>query len=431
MSGSGSTNPEVDSYSKYRSGVVVITGSGAYSCMLNFTDLKRNKNKFYTMQLIKYNLRYIHFIRYGRIGEPGKVIERAYETEIEGIHAFHKQFKAKTGNNWLNRKHFEPQKGRYHLVDLLDSDTDSPLTPNVKDPPKSKLSPSLQLLLTHLVDLNQINRGLKSMKIDFRQFPLGKMTMTQLQRGGSVLQVLRNLIHQKQNLTMPEGRRALTLYGEIIELSNQYYLHVPVATGRKRPPHLDTVELVDKQYELIDELTYLIRGNQLASQPIKPDVNPLDSVYRQIKNEITPINTSDPVYTTIREALINTHAPTHKFTLKLLNLYSVSRKGEIEAYQKHGAKIGNEELLCHGSRTGNWLSILKNGLLLDPSRLGVHITGKMFGYGVYFTNSFSKSAQYCGVKPGEKGVSRPSSPSTRCIRGSGRQRQSSSAPPPK
>jgi len=40
--------------------------------------------------------------------------------------------------------------------------------------------------------------------------------------------------------------------------------------------------------------------------------------------------------------------------------------------------------------------------MLDPSRLGVKVTGKMFGYGIYFANSISKSAQYCGATEKKK-----------------------------
>jgi poly [ADP-ribose] polymerase len=42
----------------------------------------------------------------------------------------------------------------------------------------------------------------------------------------------------------------------------------------------------------------------------------------------------------------------------------------------------------------NFCSILNKGLLLNPDNIGVVITGKMFGYGIYFANAFSKSANY-------------------------------------
>lgn len=52
-------------------------------------------------------------------------------------------------------------------------------------------------------------------------------------------------------------------------------------------------------------------------------------------------------------------------------------------------------LLWHGSRNENWLSILKEGLVLRPAN--AIITGKMFGYGIYFANEFGKSLNYTSL----------------------------------
>lgn len=54
-------------------------------------------------------------------------------------------------------------------------------------------------------------------------------------------------------------------------------------------------------------------------------------------------------------------------------------------------KITNTKLLWHGSRNENWLSIINNGLLLNPNAV---ITGKMFGNGIYFAPSCMKSWGY-------------------------------------
>jgi len=50
------------------------------------------------------------------------------------------------------------------------------------------------------------------------------------------------------------------------------------------------------------------------------------------------------------------------------------------------------ELFWHGSRNENWLSIMKTGLVLRPAN--AIITGKMFGYGLYFADRFQKSLNY-------------------------------------
>lgn len=54
-----------------------------------------------------------------------------------------------------------------------------------------------------------------------------------------------------------------------------------------------------------------------------------------------------------------------------------------------------KELLWHGSRNENWLSILKSGLILRPTN--AVITGKMYGYGTYFSPLCRKSIGYTSI----------------------------------
>lgn len=55
----------------------------------------------------------------------------------------------------------------------------------------------------------------------------------------------------------------------------------------------------------------------------------------------------------------------------------------------------NTTLFWHGSRNENWLSILKTGLVLRPAN--AVITGKMFGYGLYFADKCRKSLNYTSI----------------------------------
>lgn len=61
-----------------------------------------------------------------------------------------------------------------------------------------------------------------------------------------------------------------------------------------------------------------------------------------------------------------------------------------ERYHKNEVK--NEMLLWHGSRTQNFINILKTGLLIRPS--GAIHTGSMFGDGIYTSNVCRKSIGY-------------------------------------
>jgi poly [ADP-ribose] polymerase 2/3/4 len=77
--------------------------------------------------------------------------------------------------------------------------------------------------------------------------------------------------------------------------------------------------------------------------------------------------------------------------------FSVSQARTEVAFALHMAEASSPktQLLWHGSRSENWLSILKTGLVLRPTN--AIITGKMFGYGIYFADQFSKSLNYTSL----------------------------------
>ena len=57
--------------------------------------------------------------------------------------------------------------------------------------------------------------------------------------------------------------------------------------------------------------------------------------------------------------------------------------------------IDDIRLLFHGSRNENWWSILQSGLVLRPTN--AVITGKMFGYGLYYAPKARKSLGYTSL----------------------------------
>jgi poly [ADP-ribose] polymerase len=78
---------------------------------------------------------------------------------------------------------------------------------------------------------------------------------------------------------------------------------------------------------------------------------------------------------------------------KVKTIYRVVPKKQKVRFNEYLAKnnIRTVKELWHGSRNENWLSIILNGLLLNPN---AQITGKMFGNGIYFANSSDKSYGY-------------------------------------
>lgn len=68
-----------------------------------------------------------------------------------------------------------------------------------------------------------------------------------------------------------------------------------------------------------------------------------------------------------------------------------------ERFDKFVAENGIKDirLLFHGSRNENWWSIINSGLVLRPTN--AVITGKMFGYGIYYAPKAQKSLGYTSL----------------------------------
>jgi poly [ADP-ribose] polymerase len=91
--------------------------------------------------------------------------------------------------------------------------------------------------------------------------------------------------------------------------------------------------------------------------------------------------------------LIEQYARSGGCANKIEAIFYISREGESERCQKWSLER-HKMLLWHGSAISNFLGILRNGLKIAPPEAPP--TGYMFGKGVYFADTFSKSFQYTG-----------------------------------
>ncbi len=66
------------------------------------------------------------------------------------------------------------------------------------------------------------------------------------------------------------------------------------------------------------------------------------------------------------------------------------RENEQKEFNK---KLGNNMLLCHGSRVSNFVGILSQGLRIAPPEAPV--SGYLFGKGIYLADMAEKSINYC------------------------------------
>lgn len=82
---------------------------------------------------------------------------------------------------------------------------------------------------------------------------------------------------------------------------------------------------------------------------------------------------------------------------KFYNAWKVTNLKTQERYDKfvRENKIIDTRLLFHGSRNENWWSIINRGLVLRPTN--AVITGKLYGYGLYFAPKARKSLGYTSL----------------------------------
>lgn len=96
----------------------------------------------------------------------------------------------------------------------------------------------------------------------------------------------------------------------------------------------------------------------------------------------------------IIEGIIN---PSNNTRYKIHKVYKVTQNSRIKHFEKFISKEDNPktELLIHGTRNPNVLSILKQGLLIRPSN-AAYISGAAYGNGVYHSAHTAKSMGYTG-----------------------------------
>jgi len=375
----------IDPHCQYQSGTLVENYGAIYSCTLNQTNISNNNNKFYIMQVIKNGSSFYVFIRYGRIGEVGTISNKSFPSQDDAVRFFEKQFNTKTGNSWTNRANFIKKEGKYFLTEIerVDEDSESESVSEEIDD-NIKIDPRIIKLLELITNQTYMKNTLTQLEIDTEKMPLGKISQTQIDKGYEILNQINNNFSDPNMLT---------------KLSSDFYTYIPISTGRRKPPIIDSIDLVGKNLNLLNELSQIVYGSKTVTHHSKKNNNDaLMKTYSDLGTTFYPLEKTDEMYQILVDYLNNSKAPTHHFKFTIDEIFELERPKEKDAYDAYSKNIDNKTLLFHGTRVSNLIGILKNGLVVDPSKLGINVSiaGKMFGMGLYFANSCSKSINYCG-----------------------------------
>ena len=170
----------------------------------------------------------------------------------------------------------------------------------------------------------------------------------------------------------------------VMDDTRHFYASTPADYGR----------ILKREAEYIDSLRAMARTNDSQNSGIisTSDDNALADAEATIGKfglKISPVTAS-------QEADIRRHmgqnAPRY---IRAWRIENKTTKKAFDAYRKKLGGNANVKQLWHGSKNENFHSILCSGLLLNPN---ASITGKMFGYGIYFAPSFAKSMGYTSIE---------------------------------
>jgi hypothetical protein len=211
------------------------------------------------------------------------------------------------------------------------------------------------------------------------------------------LEQIKELIEKKSELqeTMRscpaeyDMRQLIDIIRELSNLTNDYYEIIPTNsyTHNNIPPieniarYRDAKLLVRKLLEVEQPIKML-----LGARATMPAVNPLDYCMRALGIKILNLDKRDKEYNAIFE-YINNSSPQEKNNV---DIYAVEQNSINGRFKKN---LKNRMLLWHGSKTENFLGILREGLKIAP--IEAEKSGDRFGSGLYFTDCFTKAFLMC------------------------------------
>lgn len=361
--------------------------------MLIFTDAKANNNKFYELIL---NDDDSISLSWGRVGSS-----RQKKTTYGGAREFMRIMNSKTSKGYERTQTVNINSNSQSTTkvalkeaakrDLLGLDNLN----NVQGLAIKKEDVEISVsLIERLTEINRHQLTVASggnIKIDDSGLittPLGMVTGSTINEARKLLIKLDKYV-QKQDYVSDSYIQNLEQYLKLIPQK------VPHRRGWYESFFTNFSSLI-AQGSLLDQLEssidlYKIKEKE-AIEEMKSNSN---EIKEKLFNTQIQLVTDKKIIKSIEEMFENSvnrrHVSSH---LKLKNVYELRNADALNRFDKMANKIGNVKRLWHGTRAFNVLSILKSGLIIPKSGGSYHITGRMFGNGIYFSDQSTKALNY-------------------------------------
>ena len=348
-----------------------------------------NHNKYW--QCVLYDSGDVE-IEFGRIGV----------TSSRGVH-----FGA--GRHFMEKKMREKQKGKvnkstgqrepYFEIEVIDGDTPTAATTKavskdkLKDIAKNQIkhsSPETGKLIEWLADINRhqitdATGGKVAWNADKGLFatPLGIITPNAVSEARNLLVKIGDFVADR-DFVSHDFKKTVDRYMTIVPQNvgmrwNHRSVFPDLSSVQKQGGILDAL---DASYISATSMPEDIKKNKKVDQPkvfetklvLIEDGRVFDRLNKKFKKNV------------------NVH---HRDTsrMKLHKVWEVEIGPVFEMFKQISKRLGNVMELFHGTNAANLLSCLKVGLRIAPPS-SAHVTGKMWGNGVYASSQSSKALNY-------------------------------------
>lgn len=150
----------------------------------------------------------------------------------------------------------------------------------------------------------------------------------------------------------------------------------------------DFARIISKEQDLLDVMRGQIYVKPENDEPVETVEKKQQTILEELGLEIEEATADDVA---LIKTLMNESVGKFRKAWRVTNLKTQKRFDNFVTDNN----IKNTKLLFHGSRSENFWSIIKTGLVLRPTN--AVITGKMFGYGCYYAPKCAKSIGYTSL----------------------------------
>lgn len=360
------------------------------------SDAANNNNKFWSYEYDTDTCMLV--VKYGRVGKTSQTDDPKYTSRKELDTKIREKLKPRGKEGTPTYK--PPYREIAVLAEAVPMAPTGPAMSKeiVREAAKQQLGGScseLSKLVDRLVEANRhelVKASGGQMDIDLKtgiiSTPVGVVTKDTIKQARAALDQMAPLV-------------ATQLYDDkkFIEELNTYLMLVPQQVGHARGWHrsfFSSHNTLQRQSILLDQLD---ASADLAEARMKSALtNKVQTTLSDTPNLFNAdlkVVTDKVVIAMIEKLFFDSINDRHESkNMKPVRFYEVTLPDAKAAFETDGGKLSNIQMLWHGTRMFNVLSILKNSLFCPPKSGSFHVTGRMFGDGVYGSDQSTKALNY-------------------------------------